>query len=447
MMKLSLPSLALLAALAAPAAAQVPVIPPVKAPTPRPTLPTEALQKLLPPAPDVTDWQPRGRALAGGKIVITGSGFKPADFEAAVGPSKYRLPVRPSSTSTRIELDVPADVLGVSGIFVVAHRGTQAKTLETNYKLDQPTPVLADLDLNGTAYPFVNRMVTAKIREFPGAKVDVNAVTFGGTCTFRKQSGVSYPTKNRATDLSLDISILGRFETPGACRLEIRFDPLAADGTKLTRVTLERDLTVAAPVTYTFSSTDRLKSRFQTALDHFGVGSICTGSLPNGARVGIDDDGSDFSVVIRGGPLDVSCVFRTKEWILPEGVRLKEIRWGSKKVGNRCGLSGTFSGGDIVNFGTLSRGALLVKPDADTSASDHVVFGDKDLVVDGVSYSSSLSAPHFMIKPLVLGMQCVSMATVLTDSSGTHGPTTDPQAYRMTLEKVVFEGPPNLTLP
>ncbi|MCM3875585.1 MAG: hypothetical protein NEA02_04115 [Thermoanaerobaculia bacterium] len=443
----SLLALALAAALAAPAGAQIPVNPPVKAATPRPTLNTEFAQSLLPAAPDVADWQPRNRAVAGGKIVITGTGFRPQDFEAVVGASKYKLPVRVgSSTPTRIELDVPADALGVSGAFLVAHHGTQARTLDTTYRLDQPTPALAEMGAGSAVFPYVKKSVHVKVREFPGAKLDVDAVTFGGTCGFHKQPGISYGTPNRAQDLSLEFTVQGWFGQAGTCRLEVRFNPLAADGSSLSRVTLDGELRIEAPVTYSFSSTDDLKSRFGTTLVHFGLGSICTGTLPNGAKVGVDDDGADFSVVIRGGPLEVGCSFRTKEWILPEGVRLKEIEWDSKRTGNRCGLEGTFTSMQF-SPGPLSRGALTVKPDASPSVSDHVVFSDKELVFDGQSFKSNLSRPTTMIKPLYLGMQCVSMATVLTNSSGTHGPTLDPQAYRITLKKLVLEGPPNLTLP
>ena len=438
---------AVLLALAAPARGQIPLNPPVRAATPRPTPNTAFAKQLLPPAPDVSDWQPHDRAVAGGRIVITGTGFRPQEFEAVVGPSKYRLPVRvASSTSTRIELEVPEDALGVSGAFVVGHHLTQSRILDATYRLDQPTPALAELIPGGTVYPYVKIALHGKIREFPGAKLEVGAVAFGGTCRFRKQSNVSYPRADRAADLTLDFSVLGWFETPGSCRLDVIFDPLRSDGTKLPRVTLGGNLTVAAPTTYSFSSTAQVKSRLGTSLVHFGLASICQGTLPNGAKVGVDDDGSDFSVVVRGGPLGVSCSFRTKEWILPEGVRLKEIEWGSKKTGNRCGLEGTFSGMEF-GVGSFTRGALVVKPDANPSPSDHVVFGDKELVVDGVSFASNLSGPRTMIKPLYLGMQCASMATVLVTSSGKFGPTLDPQAYRITLKKLVLEGPPNLTLP
>ena len=88
---------AVLLALAAPARGQIPLNPPVRAATPRPTPNTAFAKQLLPPAPDVSDWQPHDRAVAGGRIVITGTGFRPQEFEAVVGPSKYRLPVRVAS--------------------------------------------------------------------------------------------------------------------------------------------------------------------------------------------------------------------------------------------------------------------------------------------------------------------------------------------------------------
>src|SRR5690348_3224730 len=67
----------------------------------------------LPPGPPVSDWQPRGRAPIGGTIVITGQNFRPADFQAAIGPAHFRLPVRlATSTASRIELDVPESALG-----------------------------------------------------------------------------------------------------------------------------------------------------------------------------------------------------------------------------------------------------------------------------------------------------------------------------------------------
>lgn len=78
---------------------------PISNPT---TLPT--VLPLLPAGPPVGDWQPKNRAVIGGTIVITGSNFRPADLVVVIASDKKRLPVRvASSTSSRIEVDVPDD--------------------------------------------------------------------------------------------------------------------------------------------------------------------------------------------------------------------------------------------------------------------------------------------------------------------------------------------------
>lgn len=409
-----------------------------------PTPDTTVMQSLLPPAPDVTDWRPRNRAVVGGKIVITGRDLRPQDFIAVLGSQRFRLPVRQgSSGATHIELDVPDGALGVHGKLVVGLPGTQSRTLDETYRVDAPAPAIDSLAFNTGSYPFVSRTMTVRVKEFPGARVNAGDVTFTGACRFVRKPGISYGNRDRADDLSIEFSLQGWFERPGPCALELRVVPIAADGTRLAPIRLDSSWNVPSPVTYSFSSSADLKSRFQPSLAHFGVGSVCTG----GDR-GVDDHNGDFSTVIRGGPLDVSCTFRTKEWILPEGVRLKEIRWGTSKQGIRCGNAGTFSatfpGFDLP---TLSRGAVVVRPNADQPESDFVAFGAQELVVDGVTYSSNLAGPRTMIKPMVLPMQCVSMAMPLTTNTGTHPPTLDPQSFRIILEKLVLEGPPNLSLP
>jgi hypothetical protein len=203
---------------------------------------------------------------------------------------------------------------------------------------------------------------------------------------------------------------------------------------------------VSAPTTYTFSGTAVLKSRLQPTLTQFGVGSFCNGALPTGP-VGIVDSGGDFSILTKGGPLDVACTFRTKEWILPPGVRLRQLRWTTTRVGNRCGSAGTFSAGLPSLQLPLTRGAVVVRPDASQTASDFEVFSDTQLAVDGVVYGSNLSGPTAMIAPMAIGTECASMGTILVTSQGKFGPTLDPQSFRVTLDQVVLEGPPNLTLP
>jgi len=432
--------------------AQLPVSP--VAPKVSPRLPSLS-DATRPPAPNVTDWQPRGRAVVGGTIVITGRDFRPAEFEAvvgpagaAVGPLKPRLPVRlKTSSSTRIELDVPDTALGVTGPLIVAHHLTQARTLETSYRIDALTPKIAEVSAGATVYPFVKKLLQIKVAEFPAARIDVDRVTFGGSCRFVKSSNISYGAKDRAADLSVNFSISGWFETSGNCSLDVVLTPLAANGAPLPSVRLNAPFTVNPPVKYTFSDTAALKSRLQPALTKFGVGSFCNGKPPIGDPLGIVDSDGDFSIVTRGGPLDVSCTFRTKEWILPEGVRLSSIDWVTSRAGNRCGDAGTFSGTFPSQDFPLNRGAVVVRPQAEQPSTDFFAFSDSELVVDGVSFASNLHGPTTMIKPFVIGTQCVPNTTFLGTADGTSPPTLDPQSYRVILKSLVLEGPPNLTLP
>jgi hypothetical protein len=64
-------------ALLAPAAALAQLVPK--------TAPDLGTAGVLPPGPTVTDWQPRGRAAVGTKIVITGPAFTPSAVEATIG--------------------------------------------------------------------------------------------------------------------------------------------------------------------------------------------------------------------------------------------------------------------------------------------------------------------------------------------------------------------------
>jgi len=420
------------------ALAQVP-----RLPTPLPQM----NQDLLPAAPRVTDWQPRGRAVVGGRIVITGSGFRPSEFEAVIGPGKLRLQVvTASSTSTRIELEVPLEALGRTGPLLVAHHLTQARTLEASYRIDEPSPSLESASAGPSVFPFVLKSLKVKVREFPGARLDPDAADVGGTCGFVKRSNLSYATVTRAADLSLEFSLSGWFEKPGSCRLDLVMIPISESGSQQAAVRLSAPFTVATPTTYSFSGTASLKSRLQPKLMHFGVGSFCDGKPPVGDPVGIVDSGGDFSIVSRGGPLDVSCTFQTKEWILPEGVRLVGIDWSETRVGNRCGQEGQFTHTfPSVQF-SFARGSVFVRGDINQRPSDFVVFSDTELIVDGVSFGK-VTGPRTVIKPMVVATQCVSLATPLQTAGGTSLPTIDPQSYRVTLTSLVLQGPPGLTLP
>ena len=161
---------------------------------------------------------------------------------------------------------------------------------------------------------------------------------------------------------------------------------------------------------------------------------------------GVVTGGADLTVVSRGGAFDAECVFQTDTWVLPPGVRLAEMTWRSATVGNRCGLYGTFSHFLPGSNFTFSRGVTIVRPDANQTASDFFVFGDNTVTTDdAVILASNLNGPRTAVKPMSLGIQCVSTLTILETSSGAFGPTVDPQSFTFVLDRLVLEGPPGLT--
>jgi hypothetical protein len=416
---------------------------PLVAQTPIPNVPQKPPGPVLglPPGPPVGDWQPRGRAVSGGTIVVTGQNFRPADFQAAIGSAKVKLPVRlASSTATRIELEVPDAALGQLGTLAVGYPGTQGTILETSYRIDMPTPSVIDATAGTSVTPFLKRNLVVRVREFTGVKANADNITFGGTCGFRKHGGVSYGTIDRAADLSLRIGIDGWFEKTGTCQLEVHIPAIAANGASAGTVHVSTPFTVAAPQRYTFENTADLTPKLKPQLVHFGVGSVCQTPI-----TGVTTSGSDLQIKTIGGPLDVECVFQTAPWLLPAGVRLAEIRWRSTTTGNRCGRFGTFSHTfPSVGF-TFARGATIVRPDLDQAPSEFIAFGDNTVVDDGVTFGSNLNGPRTVIKPFVMATQCVSMAIVLHTAQGSFGPTTALQEFTYILDRIVLEGPPGLS--
>jgi hypothetical protein len=191
LLRTGMPCVAALALLA-PAAALAQVLPK--------TPPDLGTAEVLPPGPTVTDWQPRGRAAVGTKIVITGPAFTPSAVEATIGGGHIPLPVRlATSTATRIELDVPASALGQVGALAIGHRGTRGTVLEAAYLIDALKPAI-ETPPAITTPPFKSLSVSLRVSEFPGATLNNDQVTVGGTCQFVKSS----------TTLSSDLQILIR---------------------------------------------------------------------------------------------------------------------------------------------------------------------------------------------------------------------------------------------
>jgi hypothetical protein len=397
----------------------------------------------LPEGPKVTDWQPRGRAAVGMRIVITGPAFIPSEVEAVIGGNRIPLPVRlATSTATRIELDVPAAVLGQVGVLAIGQRGFRGTILETAYVIDALRPAIDGTPAVTT--PFKNLSLTVRVKEFTGATLNNDQVTVGGTCGFVKSSTVTLGTRTREPDLSIPIILPGWYGRSGSCTLQLGVTPIAPNGSLLPALQLSVPVTVPAPTRYTIENTGQLTAKLAPTLSHAGLGSTCEGTTSNGAT-GVTTVGSDLQLLIRGGALDQSCTFRTAQLTLGDGVRLVEMRWISNKVGDRCAKAGTISSTLPSTSFQLTRGAVVVNPDANQPARDFFVFGDGNLVVDGVTIMTVQRATSVLL-PMIVDLQCLSMAVPLQTSAGTSPPTTSPQSFGVILERVVFEGPAGLTL-
>ena len=400
----------------------------------------------LPPGPTVNDWQPRGRAPVGTRIVITGPSFRPADIQAVVGPAKVPLPVRlATSTSTRIELDVPAAALGVTGSLVIGYRDTRGTVLETSYLIDVLRPALVSTAVRTGPYPFVGQTFMIDVKEFPGASASMDAVTIGGTCSFRRNPAVIVATRQRGPDFVITLILPGWFERSGSCQLQLGVTPIAANGSTMGPVQLTVPYTIPAPQQYVVDNTGQLTTILAPALVHSGLGSSCSANPGAPGATGVTTLSSDLQILVRGGLTDQSCTFQTALLTLGSGVRLTEMRWRSSVTGDRCGKAGSFSPTLPSSNFAMTRGSVLVNPSITQPSTDFFAFGSGSIVVDGVTLLNP-TVPTTMLLPMVIDLQCVSMAVPLQTGTGILPPTTSPQSFGAVLERVVLVGPPGLTL-
>ncbi|MBL8988603.1 MAG: hypothetical protein JNJ80_20180 [Gemmatimonadetes bacterium] len=405
--------------------------------------------RILPPGPTVTDWQPRGRAVVGGTIVLTGSGFQPATFEAVIGPSKFRLPVKTTSSSpSRIELEVPEAALGKLGALVVGHPGTQGTTVESNYRIDPPMPSLLEVTTGTPLVPDLVKSVTVRIREFPGPRVNIDEIAFAGSCFFTKRPNTTFGTATREADLSIRISVQGWFSRSGPCELRLEARALSETGAYLAPAVVTVPITVAPLATFTLENTSDLASKLAATVVKAGVGNLCsadTGPWPGGGPVGLRSLGGDLFFIARGNLIDVRCAFRTNFLLLPPGVRLERIEFTPIEVGNRCGLGGGFNSTlPTVSFG-FGRGAATVNPLHDGDPEQFTASGHDTIEEDGVVHRTGLSEPRTGLLPMIFDLQCAAMSLPLHTSSGLKPPTLEPQSFGIRVDRIVFRGPPGMT--
>jgi hypothetical protein len=131
--------------------------------------------------------------------------------------------------------------------------------------------------------------------------------------------------------------------------------------------------------------------------------------------------------------------------VLGNGVRLTEIRWRTNVVGERCGRGGTFSPTLPSSNFTLTRASVLVNPTISQPATDFFAFAEGPIVVDGVTLMTT-TQPTTVLIPMLVDLQCISMAIPLQTSTGILPPTTSPQSFGIILDRIVLVGPAGLSV-
>jgi hypothetical protein len=340
-------------------------------------------------------------------------------------------------------------LLGSSSIAQVAPQGPSIQSPQiTLPKITLPVPRVAAVTAS-PAYPFVQQQLHVVIRDFPAPFLDVQQTVVSGSPRFVRRSNLILIRKAaRADDNSMSFDLTGWFESAGAGQIIMTLVPLNATGKPMTAIKDTATFTVSAPTQYAFTETGTLTKHFGPTMSQFGIGSVCQcdgNALCGGKVIGVTTVGSDMEILIRGGAIDQLCEFKTQPWILPEGVRLKEIRWKSVTAGDRCGPESVIGpGAPNPVFHPLTKGTVVIDPDANAPVESFIAFSDTALVYDGVSYAANLTRPTTMLLPIAFESSCLSSLFTGMRNGVLTGPTTDPQAYGIVLDKVVFEGPPGL---
>jgi hypothetical protein len=92
------------------------------------------------PIPDVTDWNPHVRLAKGAQITVQGRNLNPLQLVAMVGSTK--LTAMASSTSTQVLFGADSPAVGP---FVVYNPGGEVRTLESTYRVFDPTVLVTSV--------------------------------------------------------------------------------------------------------------------------------------------------------------------------------------------------------------------------------------------------------------------------------------------------------------
>jgi hypothetical protein len=407
------------------AAARTAVVAPAAAP-PAATLSDAgqaSIQSRLEPAPPVSDWRPRSQAQQGTTIVITGSGFRPADVAVRIGTRKLVLV---EATSTRLVARAPgANDPGVldpyiTGPLSVSHAASQASVLERGYRIvdrwEGYAPRAARVAQRG-ALTFHDAVTTKQwvaifeidLEGLPGEEIVGHAsAPTDGSCGQQLWTVSRAPlTEGRA---SLEVRMIFRIDAMRCERLKLPLRLRYTDAPDDVRTVV---LDLGAVNLRTVIRVERTQELIDAGILVFTDGSgsgTCTGQV-DGIAVGRLTIEGDAAFRLHDALTGARCKWTLTQstepggWLLREdGWTIHELGWKPSQFpqGQRCGPVRK-SGGSELGMFTFDRGEVYMGWDARRMAPDsamHVLLACMAAAQAPFVIGLDPNAPHYVTAQL-----------------------------------------------
>ncbi|PKN49300.1 MAG: hypothetical protein CVU63_02550 [Deltaproteobacteria bacterium HGW-Deltaproteobacteria-20] len=278
-----------------------------------------------------------------------------------------------------------------------------------------------------------------KLRNF---KADSSvAVTSVGsqdpTCVFKVRTSTAMPSGNATRD-GFSFSLAGMFSNPGPdptgpCRVVLHVRGTDLTGKPLDQAVSVDGIRLAQPATYVVTNTSDWLSKLRfTLIEQRGTCTGYSSSLVGESfRVGlIDNDGSgfpppDITTKIRSGPSGTTCRWRSQPLLLPQGVKLVDMRVSTSISGDcKVFLPGT-------TFDRSASSAAAYQPAVGFRSEDDPVKSPSGDAVAPNANGAGLPA-----NGLGLEVRLKCNATLSNDRFAT-----------LVIDSMTFVGPPGLTFP
>lgn len=269
----------------------------------------------------------------------------------------------------------------------------------------------------------------------PGTAARVTAVaTPSGSCVFKLKPGTALPSGTVGAD-GFAFSLPGMFanagtDPTGPCAANVTISGTATDGSPATATFASTTIRLAPPAVYVLTNTSAWLSKLSFAIS--SQRGTCSGFSegPQSFRVGlIQNDGSgnpppDITATIRSGPDGTRCTLKSQPFLLPQGVKLTDVRASVEKTSKCTAVVSGFT--SITRNTPLPIGAIALR-----SESNPVMTTSQAVVAPN---PNGAGLPATGLNEMLVTLACEK--TLVNDHHVT-----------LTIDSMTFVGQPGLTFP